>query len=360
MQSSSNIDHSILKRLRIRHLILCTHSYCNLRCSFCPYPVYEENYQMAPEAVYNLIDIVGEYPEIEKVYLDDINEPLIDPNTFGYIRALQNKGKRVCLATNGVLLGKQEIRDSLKKIMPDELIVSVQTFTKEDFSKTRGTKINFDEYLSNIVNCIGEIFPFLNDGKSIRIEVAIHPGHRLLRRILGLDIGERSFYPNAENLCQGVAHFLGLLNEHISFPKQEVEQVVLQNIRLARRGKSHAREISITNGVHIDLIPFGDWRNYYNHKKNYFTRCHVPELVIRANGDLIRCCHDFRGATRMGNVFETPFQEIIERNFEVISKSLTDRPYWEVCLRCQGQLTYRGSVIGNLRSAIINLRSKRR
>ncbi|MCJ7742968.1 MAG: SPASM domain-containing protein [Dehalococcoidales bacterium] len=315
---------------------------------------------MAPETVYKLIDTISEYPEIEKVYLDDVNEPLIDPNTFGYIKALQGKGKKVNLATNGVLLGKQKIRDSLKKTVPDELLISVQTFTKEDFEKTRGTKINFGEYLNNIVDCIGEIYPFLDDGKFIRVEVAIHPGHRLRDRILGLGVSERSFYPDVEDLCTGVAHFLQLLNEHISFPRQEVEEVVLHNIHLARRSKSHVKQIPITSGLFIFLKHFVDWRNYYRGKKNYFVRCHAAELLIRANGDLIRCCNDFKGETKMGNVFETPFQEIIERNFDIISKSLTGRPYWDVCLRCQGQPTYRGALIGNLYSAIKNLRSKRR
>ena len=359
IQISSNTSHSILKSLRINNIILCTHSRCNFKCSFCPYPVYGKNHQMTSDLVFKLIETIGQYPEIEKVYLDDVNEPLLDPNCLDYVKALQTKGKKVALATNGFLLSRQKLRDSLKKNMPDEFIISVHTHTSEDFVKTRGTKVKFDEYINAVTNGIGELHPFMDSDKFIRVEVAIHPAHRWRNRILGLQIGETSFYPDVDNLCEGVGRFLKLLNERISFQKQLVEKIVLQNIRLARRGKEHLDQVPVTDNLFVNLKIFEDWRNYWHLKKNFFARCHPTHLVIRANGDLTRCCIDHRAETKMGNVFETPFQEILESNYEIIYKGITGRPFYDVCLKCQGQPTYRGALIHNVYCGIRNVAWRR-
>ncbi|MBR3561262.1 MAG: radical SAM protein [Oscillospiraceae bacterium] len=77
---------------------------CNLRCAFCP-GTRRAPRTMTPEEFALVLDKLR--PRISYVYLHIMGEPLLHPQLDTLLSLAARRGMKVCVTTNGTLLGKQ-------------------------------------------------------------------------------------------------------------------------------------------------------------------------------------------------------------------------------------------------------------
>jgi len=128
-------------------LYLETTNRCNLPCTTCP-RTFEE-LEPAVNMSWNLFQsIVDQYPEIARVVLHGIGEPLMVPNLPRMIRYLKARSSYVLFNTNGTLLNERRGRDLIASGL-DELRVSLDAAEAEGFKAVRGKDV-FGRIVENV------------------------------------------------------------------------------------------------------------------------------------------------------------------------------------------------------------------
>jgi len=128
-------------------LYLETTNRCNLPCTTCP-RTFEE-LEPAANMSWDLFrSIVDQYPNIARVVLHGVGEPLMVPNLPRMIRHLKQHGTYVLFNTNGTLLNERRGRDLIASGL-DELRVSLDAADAQAFKAVRG-KDAFDRIVDNL------------------------------------------------------------------------------------------------------------------------------------------------------------------------------------------------------------------
>jgi len=128
-------------------LYLETTNRCNLPCTTCP-RTFEE-LEPAANMSWDLFrSIVDQYPDIARVVLHGIGEPMMVPNLPRMIRHLKARGTYVLFNTNGTLLNERRGRDLIASGL-DELRVSLDAAEAQAFEAVRGRDV-FDRIVKNV------------------------------------------------------------------------------------------------------------------------------------------------------------------------------------------------------------------
>jgi MoaA/NifB/PqqE/SkfB family radical SAM enzyme len=130
-------------------LYLETTNRCNLLCTTCPrtYEQLEPEADMPWELFTSLID---QYPNIARVVLHGIGEPMLVKDLARRIAYLKARNIYVLFNTNGTLLTKRNGRALIEAGL-DELRVSLDAAEAEVFQMVRG-KDFFDKIVANVKN----------------------------------------------------------------------------------------------------------------------------------------------------------------------------------------------------------------
>jgi len=128
-------------------LYLETTNRCNLPCTTCP-RTFEELEPAANMSFDLFRSIVDQYPNIARVVLHGVGEPLMVPNLPRMIRYLKDRGTYVLFNTNGTLLNERRGRDLIDSGL-DELRVSLDAAEPETFLIVRG-KDSFAKIVKNV------------------------------------------------------------------------------------------------------------------------------------------------------------------------------------------------------------------
>ncbi len=128
-------------------LYLETTNRCNLLCSTCPrtYADLEPEADMSWEL---FTHIVGQVPNIARVVLHGVGEPMLVKDLPRRVRYLKERGVYVLFNTNGTALTPRKGRE-LAEAGLDELRVSLDAADARTFHRVRGTD-DFDRILRNV------------------------------------------------------------------------------------------------------------------------------------------------------------------------------------------------------------------
>ena len=128
-------------------LYLETTNRCNLPCTTCP-RTFEELEPAANMSFELFCSIVDQFPNIARVVLHGVGEPLMVPNLPRMVRYLKQSGTYVLFNTNGTLLNERRGRELIDSGL-DELRVSLDAAEPQTFKAVRG-KDAFDRIVKNV------------------------------------------------------------------------------------------------------------------------------------------------------------------------------------------------------------------
>jgi tungsten cofactor oxidoreducase radical SAM maturase len=121
---------------------------CNLNCRTCIRNVWEDrNNFMEMETYSQLIEQTEKFPELKRIVINGLGEPLTHPNLLEMISIARERGLAVTLGSNGHLLDKT-ISIELVRLGVDRLVISLDGIKPETYAGVRGAVIS--KVLDNI------------------------------------------------------------------------------------------------------------------------------------------------------------------------------------------------------------------
>ena len=129
---------------------------CNLLCETCP-RTFEELEPPADMSWELFTRIVDQVPNIARVVLHGVGEPMLVKDLFRMIRYLKARGTYVLFNTNGTLLNPKKF-DELIESGLDELRVSLDAADRESYAKVRGK-----DFFNRIVRDVGKFTAYQHE-----------------------------------------------------------------------------------------------------------------------------------------------------------------------------------------------------
>lgn len=249
---------------------------CNLNCSFCSKSKRKSRIMNSNEFEHILKEI-NDYTDF--IYLHVKGEPLIHPELENILSISQKYNKKVCITTNGVCL--KEKLNILKKFNNIyQINISLHS---------ENNKINYIENIFDIVDIL-------------------------------------------KNNC------------YISYRFWTLEHNLIDNkfqsyIELLKR-KYNILEIKdnlkIADNVYISLANKFEWPEINSKKSDGFCYGGKTHLAILSDGTVCICCLDSEGESSLGNIFLSPFKDIInsQKYLTIINFFKENKCYLDICKSC--------------------------
>jgi MoaA/NifB/PqqE/SkfB family radical SAM enzyme len=129
---------------------------CNLLCETCP-RTFEELEPPADMSWSLFTKIVDQVPNVARVVLHGVGEPMLVKNLPRMIRYLKDRGTYVLFNTNGTLLNPKKFSEIVATGL-DELRVSLDAADRESYAKVRGK-----DFFNRIVRDVGRFTEHLRE-----------------------------------------------------------------------------------------------------------------------------------------------------------------------------------------------------
>lgn len=274
-----------------------TTSICNLACSFCP-PTHRQAKFIGVEDFAKILDDIK--PHTDYIYFHVKGEPLLHPKIDQLLDISHEKGFKVNITTNGTLIPKNAHK-LLGKPALRQMNFSLHSFDGHEGSTDR------EGYLTGILSFVREATAASDMLVSFRL-------WNLTR-------------DNETNLVRSRNRAtLALIEKEFGLDYRIEEKVIPgSGIKLADR-------------IYLNQDHEFDWPSLHAKEDDGRGFCHAlrNQAGILVDGTVIPCCLDGEGVINLGNVYETPFSEIIEgeratRLYDGFSRRVAVE---ELCRKC--------------------------
>jgi MoaA/NifB/PqqE/SkfB family radical SAM enzyme len=239
---------------------------CDFDCQFCASGISQRpRGDLDPSLAFSVIDQLRELGFGETIYFHVLGEPLLHPEVLPIVNHAAEAGLRPVLFTNGGALTKDVIAGVLAS-KADELLISMQTITREAYEEVRRTPIGWEEYLGGIQQAVASAAERPDDGgPAVRVSVGIR----------------RSDPEHPEDLY---------FTDYAS-----------------------AEEVRVADRVRVNIRQIGNWRRMWREEGTDSGSCRWfgEELAVLANGAITFCHLDYDGRTAVGNVTEDRLAEVV-------------------------------------------------
>ena len=236
-------------------------------------------------------------PFTDYLYLHVMGEPLLHPDFPELLKICETLGFEINIATNGVLTKKHQ-----------DTLINSNALRQINFSIhcleiQRNSKLP-DDYLSDILEFIEE------GGKKSKAYFAL--------RLWNMKQGDKS---NAALLKQIEGFF------HLPF---NLEEKIVKE-----------KGIPLASNVFLNLAEEFQWPDIKSNSKqpddSGFCRGLRDHCAILVDGTVVPCCLDKDGATSLGNIFESDFDNIIhsEKARSIIDGFSEGRAVEPLCKVCE-------------------------
>lgn len=265
---------------------------CNRSCSFCPGTVRPLRRMSLSEfdTVTDRLRGVTEY-----IYYHVMGEPLTHPDLPDFIRLAKKKGFKSAITTNGTLLparGRELIDAGVYKVN-----ISVHSFEDGDAADAHG------KYLDGILD-------FADEASRNRVLTVL--------RLWNLD-------GHGEALGGNNTRTLDYLRAR--FPDTE-----------AIPWKFSSRGARMRDKLHLEYGDRFEWPDMEAEDRGDGVFCYglKDHFAILCDGRVVPCCLDREGAITLGNIFDTPAEEILQSpRAQAIREGFQKRcATEELCRRC--------------------------
>jgi len=331
---------------------------CNMECSFCPYPLKDDKEsKLSLEDIKGIIDQINPNdPKLDYITFSQFNEPLLDNRIFDLISYAQEKGLKVLLITNGLLLNKKKNIENLFKYKP-LIKISLQVIDQNVHSEARGLNLELKKYSKTIFD-----FCKLANEECKDLDISIDVGCSfnesgptlLLKKIMGLQTGDPSVAVNQNDLFKN----LDLLVQDLS----QINKDYFSNNNMDFRNNKFSIDykkqsgFKITENIKLKIKPF-----FYGRRMKDFEpipsdifSCHNQILGILSDGSVLPCCLAYDDSISLGNIKEQKLFDILNQNNFL--KNLRDKKGEKhiTCRKCFGEPTKRGVIFRKFKHKIQN------
>jgi MoaA/NifB/PqqE/SkfB family radical SAM enzyme len=252
------------------------------------------------------LDQIAEMNIAEKVTFHVMGEPLLHPNFFEILDHAGSHKLAVGLTTNGALLKASTIQELASRDL-HQIDISLQTPDRQSFMATRGARIDFDNYRSNLLDllaaCAARPAPPI-----FKIRIMTTRFAKKMRDELQIP----NFMPDSETLRSTLLEWSGLIYDRLGLTGS------LENLkrRIKKIGIYGWNVIEISPKIFIETYVLTDWGNAFagdsvvEASRGYCfgMRDHFAVLY---SGDVVLCCVDFDGKTALGNLKNNSLAEIL-------------------------------------------------
>ena len=274
---------------------------CNLHCSFCPVSARPFRTMTAEEFHKAAREI---RPYCDYLYLHVKGEPLIHPQLEEILSICGELRFQVNLTTNGVLLGRRR-----------QLLLSAPA--------VRQTNLSLHSYTENthgpLENWLQELIAYAWDSAA--------KGRYTVFRVWNLD-------EQRETNSQG-ERMLEQLEQAFSLSRGQIRQLA-----------ASCRSVTLSKGIFLSFEEEFVWPSLQNPFLGREGTCYGARnmVAVLADGTVVPCCLDGEGECPLGNLFEQPFEEIIQgERLARMAEGFTNRQVKEaLCQRCGYRLRFGG------------------
>lgn len=241
---------------------------CNLACSFCP-GTKRAARQMSEAEFRTVAERLR--PHTDFIYLHVMGEPLLHPELDGILTTAGELGFRVCITTNGTLLGDRG--DLLLAHRATVHKVSVSLHSMEGNGAAGGA--GMDSYLASAI-----------DFAKRASAVGIHTVFRLWNLDENGKVGQ-----NRENAAIEATLHRAFAGEWTA------------------RWNGHR----LARSVFLEYAGIFTWPTESDAEDVEDGYCHglTDQLAVLADGTVTPCCLDSEGEIALGNLFKAPLDEIL-------------------------------------------------
>lgn len=244
---------------------------CNLSCNFCPKTKRKLNFMKEEEFTY-IINSVKPYTN--HIYFHLMGEPLLNSEIKRFLEISKEKELNVNITTNATLINKsKDILLSSPALR--QVNISLHSFEAND------QNVDFNQYIDNIVEFIKEANEKTNAICSLRL----------------WNMDTKELKANNE------------LNDNIFNMLEEK-----LNIDFSLREKlSEKSGIKIRKNLYLNMAEKFNWPDINLKEENQEVFCYGlrDQIGILVDGTVVPCCLDSEGNIPLGNIFQVPFEEII-------------------------------------------------
>lgn len=283
---------------------------CNFRCIMCPIEELTATRNTKHVTLKEFNYIISQFPSLERISLQGIGEPLINPDIINIIKEGASNNISMGFITNGSLLDERLGRDIIKARLSD-ITISLDSVNPQNYESIR-KGASFEKVVENIKGFV-KLKRSLRTSKPLIgiMAVAMNKNVQELTNIINFvyELGVDSL--TIKGLNTWVDESLEITNSKESI--KEVDKL--------------SRELR-EKGFHITLA---------FERNNGILRCRWPwsAVYVTAEGHVTPCCNcpDAR-ILSFGNIFKKPFREIWNgREYKVFRKALrADKP--SICRLC--------------------------
>jgi MoaA/NifB/PqqE/SkfB family radical SAM enzyme len=278
-----------------------------------------------------------------KITFHVMGEPTLHPGIFEILAHAQKEGAPVGLTTNGAVFST-EIADRLLDYDIQQVDISLQSPDQGTFALRRARNLTFDQYVDGILR-----FVALHKAKKSRsmLRFRFH-NTRFGKKDGGEGLGAIRVISSTADLRKTFSEWTRRIYGALQVDGPQMDLVMK---RIARLVSYKWNVMEIYKNIFFEtyyLLDWGDafadgrvhdaWAGYCFGMRDHFS--------ILYNGDVILCCIDFNGHTKIGNVLRSSLREVLssDRLGRIMSGFRRFRLVHPYCRKCLGGRNFLGRV----------------
>jgi len=316
---------------------------CDFNCLFCPKAEMKRPYgYMESDIAKRLISEIGEKGIAEKVTFHVMGEPTLHPDFFGILDHACKEGVKVGLTTNGSRLGGQTGQRLLDYDL-HQIDISLQTPDERSFVLRKAGALSFEKYLKGIFDFFGAYhrrhentifkFRFLNT--------------RFPKKSMEKRIGAVRVISSTAELRDTFRYWASRIYDMLAVDNEK-KDLALKRIDSLVAYKWNV--VEVYPKVFFETYVLSDWGHAFGDDTIHdaWGGCCFgmqDHFAVLYNGDVILCCVDYDGNTKVGNVSNSSLEEILssETVGEIVRgfrKMQLVHPYCKRCLGSKSRISW--------------------
>ena len=293
-----------------RNLYLEVTNRCNLKCKACI--LFKGSWEPPRDiTLEELIRITDQLPELQRIALHGIGEPLLNKDLSAMIRHLKNRDVSVLFNSNGILLNERQQKDLIAAGL-DELRISLDAASPQGYKTMRNSN-QFGQIVKNLRSFVGRIrhHPLCHPKLSLwylgtRDNIAELPDFIRLAASIGV----------REVCLQRLVYFQDNDGYGVATPEKTLMDSDGKTREIVDQSQALAKQLDIQFNASGMAAPLESVRTDPANR-SYWKKCFRPItlMYITANGSVLPCCispfstSDYTSIV-LGNVFESGLEEI--------------------------------------------------